>query len=153
MSSMSSKVLTLIASGPRNTRIEVDLWQIKTRLAARQMRDEANFVSPRLGKVDPFLASSRLGKVDPFSPRLVSRKSTLFSSRLVSRNACSPRLVSRFCETRNSRDVAVQRQSIPPEYTSIHGKVVAKQKQLASVATAFLFAKLLFHLAFQMKFI
>ena len=42
----------------------------------------------------------------------------------------------------------VQRQSIPPEYTSINGKVFAKQKQLASVATAFLFAKILFRLAF-----
>ena len=73
---MSSKVLTPIASGPRNTRIEADLWQIKTRLAARQMRDEANFVSSRLAKVDPFLASSRLGKVDPFlaSSRLVSAR-------------------------------------------------------------------------------
>jgi hypothetical protein len=83
---MSSKVLTPIASGPRNTRIEADLWQIKTRLAARQMRDEANFVSSRLAKVDPFLASSRLGKVDPFlaSSRLGKVDPFLASSRLAS---------------------------------------------------------------------
>ena len=56
--------------------------EASTRLAARQMRDEAKFGSSRLGKVDPFLASSRLGKVDPFLASSRLAKSVLASSRL-----------------------------------------------------------------------